>query len=179
MVRELVGGQLREQGFRRQRNRFARPSCGGWQLIDFQASQFGSRDDVSFTINLAAAYPELRLPDDSWNEARPPTEAAAHSRERVGFLLPGERDRWWSLTADMDSHAVAREIAGLLSDIAMPWLAARQNFESLGRLIRERPSELAGFELLFLPKRLEAAAEPELAALVREEDEQRHHRLRR
>ena len=55
MVRDVIGPELKAAGFRRARNRFARRVDGGWQVIDFQASQFGSRDQVSFTINLGTA----------------------------------------------------------------------------------------------------------------------------
>ena len=52
MIRDDLGPWLRERGFKKQRNRFRRVDASGWQVVDFQASQWGSRDDVRFTINL-------------------------------------------------------------------------------------------------------------------------------
>ncbi|MEA2313050.1 MAG: hypothetical protein QOE28_3018 [Solirubrobacteraceae bacterium] len=58
MIGERIGPELRALGFRRSRNRFGRLGENTWQVVDFQASQFGSRDGVRFTINLGVALRE-------------------------------------------------------------------------------------------------------------------------
>src|SRR3712207_9332587 len=63
---------LRERGFKKRRNRFRRSDDRGWQVIDFQASQWGSRDDVRFTINLWVGVSELA-----------DAEADAHVQQRI------------------------------------------------------------------------------------------------
>ena len=60
MIKTMIGIELRELGSRKRRNTFYRTSDAGWTLIDFQASQFGTRDDVSFTINLGISFIELQ-----------------------------------------------------------------------------------------------------------------------
>jgi hypothetical protein len=68
MFRDEIGPWLRARGFKKRRNRFRRVDEDGWQVIDFQASQWGSRDDVRFTINLWVGSMQGRcLP---WLEAR-------------------------------------------------------------------------------------------------------------
>lgn len=59
MVRDDLGPWLRERGFKKRGNRFRRVDGSGWQVVDFQASQWGSRDDVRFTINLWVGLTEL------------------------------------------------------------------------------------------------------------------------
>src|SRR4051812_11923297 len=59
MLRDAVAPWLRQRGFMKRRNRFRRSDDHGWQVIDFQASQFGSRDGVRFTINLWVGVIEL------------------------------------------------------------------------------------------------------------------------
>ena len=94
MVRELVGPDLKAEGFKRLSNRFSRRHPGAWQIIDFQANRFGSRGEVSFTINVAVALDDLRRRDATWTERKPPSECEAHLRERLGELIYG-RDHWW------------------------------------------------------------------------------------
>src|SRR4051812_45735763 len=97
MIRERIAPTLREHGFRKQRNRFARAEAGGWQVIDFQASQFGSRDKVHFTINVGTAYPELRRDDEAWTDEHSPPEYDLHVRERIAWLMGEDRDKWWAV----------------------------------------------------------------------------------
>jgi hypothetical protein len=92
MVASVVAPELRVRGFRKRRNAFSRPTSDGWTVIDFQASQFGTRDDVSFTINLGVSFAELQATDEG-----PPSLGRAHMRQRIGRLLDGSRDRWWPL----------------------------------------------------------------------------------
>ena len=82
MIRSVVGPELKREGFKRIRNRFARWSGGGWQIIDFQASAWGSRDEVRFTINLASAVEGLPK-RSAWDETTPPPEHGAHLRRRT------------------------------------------------------------------------------------------------
>lgn len=174
MVRGPIAAQLGKQGFRRQRNRFGRLHAGGWQIIDFQASQFGSRDDVRFTVNLGVAYPELRGADDTWTEKHAPAEHKAHVRERIGFLLAGGEDHWWELTPDTDPRELADELIGVLSTKALPWLEARADFAQYLDMLHDRRSELGAHELARLPKLLEDVGERDLAAcLLAEQDRRR------
>jgi Domain of unknown function (DUF4304) len=87
MIRDEIGPWLRERDFRKRRNRFRRVDRDGWQVVDFQASAWGSRDDVRFTINLWVGVTELEG-----------AEADAQVQQRVGALLPGVRTTGGRLT---------------------------------------------------------------------------------
>jgi Domain of unknown function (DUF4304) len=56
MISSATAPDLRERGFRKRRNTFFRQADSGSMLIDFQASQFGTRHDVSFTVNLGVSF---------------------------------------------------------------------------------------------------------------------------
>jgi hypothetical protein len=49
MTREAIGRWVRERGYKKRRNVFRRVRDEYWGVVDFQASQWGSRDDVRFT----------------------------------------------------------------------------------------------------------------------------------
>jgi hypothetical protein len=99
---------LRERGFRKRRNRFRRADETGWEIVDFQASQWGSRDNVRFTINLQVGVPQ-----------------------RLGALIADGEDRWWSGDADTDVVQLTEELRTLLADHALPWLEERSSLEQL------------------------------------------------
>ncbi len=87
MINNPIGEHLRELGFRKRRNTFFRTTEHGWIAIDFQVSQFGTREHVSFTINLAINFVELRPVDEDQ-----PSLGKAHIEvQRIGSLLPDKR----------------------------------------------------------------------------------------
>jgi hypothetical protein len=144
MLRYEVGPWLRARGFRKRRNRFRRADDGGWQVVDFQASQWGSRDDVRFTINLWVGVAELA-----------DTEADAQVQERVGLLLRDGEDRWWTLDAATDTAALADELRQVLQQRCLPWLDARRSLDQLMDIARSTPDEFPRYALGRFRKLLE------------------------
>lgn len=136
MLRDQVGPWLRAHGFKKRRNRFRRADDDGWQVVDFQASQWGSRNDVRFTINLWVGVAELA-----------DTEADAQVQERVGLLLPGGQDHWWSLDAATDTTALADELRHVLQERCLPWLEARRSLGHLMDIARSTPDEFPRYAL--------------------------------
>lgn len=155
MIRDEVASWLRERGFRKRRNQFRRADDQGWQVVDFQASQWGSRDDVRFTINLWVGVRELEA-----------VEPHAQVQQRVGALLPGGQDHWWSLDRSTDTSALAADLRGVLASVCLPWLEARRTLDQLMGMARDSqddfPSHLLGrFQIL-----LERAGREDLASTV-------------
>lgn len=171
MVREIIAPHLKQEGFRRARNRFARWGDDAWQIIDFQASQWGSRDGVSFTINLGVAVEGLPK-RSSWDEKRPPSEAAAHLRARIGELIDG-RDHWWDFDDTTDENALAEALMGEIREVGFPWLEARRGLDRLLSLIATEPEELGWHDLRVLPNLLSAARHKAAAEAVRAETARR------
>ena len=136
MLRDNVGPWLRARGFRKRRNRFRRADDDGWQVVDFQASQWGSRDEVRFTINLWVGVAELA-----------DTQADAQVQERVGRLLPGGEDHWWSLDAATNTTTLADELRQVLQERCLPWLEARRSLDHLMDIARTTPDQFPQFAL--------------------------------
>lgn len=136
MLRDEVGPWLRDRGFRKRRNRFRRADDEGWQVVDFQASAWGSKDDVRFTINLWVGVTELEIAD-----------AEAQVQQRVGALLPGGEDHWWPLDAATDMVALSAEIEDALERYCLPWLDSRRSLDQLMAIVRDLPDEFPRYAL--------------------------------
>lgn len=136
MIREEVRPLLAPLGFRKRRNRFVRDGEEGWQAIDFQASAWGSRHDVRFTINLAVHVRVL-------GESRGPE----HVRVRIGGLLDPPGDRWWPLDDATDTAALGAELRALLERRVLPWLEARSTLDGLLAIVRTDPRAFPGHAL--------------------------------
>jgi Domain of unknown function (DUF4304) len=126
----MVGPWLRARGFKKRRNRFRRADDDGWQVVDFQASQWGHSDDVRLTINLWVGVKELAAAD-----------SGSEVEVRVGRLLPGGKDRWWELDASTDAAALAEELCRMLRERCLPWLDARRSLDDLMALARTEPED--------------------------------------
>lgn len=163
MVASVVGPELRSRGFRRRRNTFSRATSGGWMLIDFQASQFGTLGDVSFTINLGLSFAELQAADEG-----PPSLGRAHIRQRIGRLLDGGRDVWWSLDSGSDFTAVAAEVNNAVIQAAIPWLERRAALADLLATADADPEFIERWHLGRLSVLAERRDQPKLTAHLRQ-----------
>ena len=164
LLRSAVAPTLRAAAFKKRRNTFSRQHPGGWELIDFQASQFGTRDAVSFTINLGLAFTELLGVTDG-----PPMLGRAHIRERIGRLLEDGQDRWWDLRSDSDYSVVGADVVAALTDTALPWLRQRATLAQVLAGVRSRPAEfLERWHLARLAVLLERSDRPAEALELRE-----------
>lgn len=136
MLRGVIAPPLRAVAFRKRRNSFSRLSAAGWGLINFQASQFGTLDSVSFTINIGLAFAEL-----SDVTAGPPTFGRADVRQRIGPLLNERQDKWWVLQPDSDFDAVAADVTAAVSGTVIPWLEERATLATVLAGVRADPND--------------------------------------
>ena len=169
MITSPIGGHLRALGFRKQRNTFFRSTDHGWIAVDFQASQFGTRESVSFTVNLAVNFVELRS-----TEEQQLSLAGAHIEERLGVLLPEARDFWWSLEPESNQASVANELIETLSRYAIPWLESRQIFSETVVAMRADPNFLEPAHLARLSVLARQVGKGDLSAELRQLSDRRY-----
>ena len=84
------------------------------QGIHFQASQFGSADSGTFTINLVVTEPRVY---QAWCRRPLPANAATALfpvQERIGLLDSKPRDHWWEVTGSTNISEVEAEVFELL-----------------------------------------------------------------
>lgn len=126
-----ISSLLKEKGFSRKGNCFYLRQGNNWGLLDFQKSRKSTADETIFTVNLgicSGRLLEFFSPD--FLEQKPSIEAC-HWRERVGFLLPGRRDKWWVIRVAEPVHSLVHELKGCLDQVAIPAIEQHLSDEQL------------------------------------------------
>jgi hypothetical protein len=131
VVRELHP-LLKEHGFRKQRHTFNRESEPGLvQVVNFQMGPFdppgtveipGLRENLygKFAVNLGIFVEELHGYFSEVPRPKFVAEYYCEIRRRLGEMLPGEGEYWWSL--DASRAAVASDVRRALEDHGLPFL---------------------------------------------------------
>ena len=126
-----VADFLRQRGFTRRGNTFFRVQAGNWELIELQKSQKTRADAVVFTVNVGVVSGRLaRFFSIPLKSNEPPHDSEWHWRQRLGFLLPEGRDKWWTLDQRVGLEQVSREIEGALA-LALPEIEKHLQDEAL------------------------------------------------
>jgi hypothetical protein len=89
-------------------------------LIDFQRSVKSSSRHVVFTINLGVWSGRVATSISGTSAHERPGIEDCHWRERVGFLLSDQQDKWWTVENNLDAEAVQRELLPLLEVTVVP-----------------------------------------------------------
>jgi hypothetical protein len=125
-----LAARLRNDGFRRRGNSFCRRGeDGNYEILEVQKSSDSTPEKIVFTINLGTFLARL----GHYFPARqdPPSIADCHWRERLGFVLPGDEDRWWSIEQSADVPELADALCDAIQDYGLPALERFSKDESL------------------------------------------------
>jgi hypothetical protein len=127
-LRDFVSPAMRSAGLKGSAGNYQLPSQSCLALIAFQKSKYSTANTVEFTINLKAVSRQI------WDRARAdmtwlPKIPTANSRYpvaewsmRIGNLMPGTQDHWWSLRSGQPLDQLAVEVIGTLNDYGLPAL---------------------------------------------------------
>jgi hypothetical protein len=119
-VIENIDPVLKECGYSRKGNTFYIRQLENWGLINFQKSRKSSASNVIFTINLGTCSKLLIefFTPEKINEK--PSVEDCHWRQRIGMLLPGHCDKWWSITNQTSTEQLIQEIQDCLRNKGIP-----------------------------------------------------------
>jgi hypothetical protein len=115
---------LREHGFAGSGQDFHRRIDGNWAAINVQRARYSTADDVGFTVNLGTASTAVRV-EEGFAADDPAREIDCHWRLRIGALLPGGQDTWWTVRSGMlavETEILGTTLAGHLVELAIPEL---------------------------------------------------------
>lgn len=132
-LRHRFALHLRSLGFKGSGRHYALPHESAWAQVGFQKSRGNTADRVRFTINLSvidkAAWEDARerFP---YYPARPNPNhiyGVSGSHQRIGHLLPGRSDVWWSFATGQESADVlaepnASDVCFALTEYALPYM---------------------------------------------------------
>ena len=119
--KESCASVLKPFGFRRRSPHFYRESQDLIHAVHFQASQWGSSDSGSFTINLVVTSPVLYPYWTGRAFPKNPATAAWPVQVRLGTVCPEERDMWWDVEPETDISALGADISARLQEHAIPF----------------------------------------------------------
>jgi hypothetical protein len=161
---------LRPLGFKKTGHNFRRALAQCTQVVSVQASVWSSAKELRFTVNMGVFYPEVLAlePFDGWKPSPSgPPEHKCHLRARIGQLMPGGEDKWWTIYAGDDAESVANELRSVLKAYGLPWLKAVCSFEEarlradtrvaaaqLASLLASSPAHTAGLRTWAIQQRL-------------------------
>lgn len=111
---------LKEHGFSRKGNSFHVLRQGNWGLINFQKSRKSNAFTIIFTINIGVCSKKLLKFFTTEQVDKPPSIEDCQWRERLGFLLSEQQDKWWTVDNKITLDNLVEEIRNLLYEIAIP-----------------------------------------------------------
>ena len=145
LLKELRAA-LAEYGFRRNSQNFVIESFDCWGVINFQKSVYSSAREKRFTINVAiAAKRVLRFYNEP--EDKPPLHYKCHWESRIGNIVPGHSDLWWTLSDEASYTPVWAEVEDLIASRTVPVVKDHLTEETLLKLWGKN---LGGFEFPML-----------------------------
>ncbi len=128
---------MKSLGFKRSGNHMHRLSEDLFHGIHFQASQWGSSVEGKFTINLVVTSSMVY---EAWTGKplpRNPASALFPIQQRIGSLMPGHQDYWWSVSRTTDIAALEREVLHTLTTYALPFFTEYPDSKALLDRLRQ------------------------------------------
>jgi hypothetical protein len=129
---------LSERGFTKTASNFHKRAPAGWGVVNFQKSQFGSRLETRFTINLGVSPDRLTTARGRDPRKKPPEHQSVW-RARIGAAVGGPNDRWWDLDYETDLTKLTAEILPLLVDRGLPLIDQRLSEEGFVASLDSQP----------------------------------------
>jgi hypothetical protein len=140
---------LRAHGFSRKGRTLFHRQDANWALINLQRSRRNTVDLVKFTVNLGVLSTRLAAFFADTPPGKRPSVWDCHWRQRIGWLLPQNRDVWWSIDIGTSFPELSSEIEMYLVDLVVPELEAHISDEALRDLwLSGRSPGLTDFQRL-------------------------------
>jgi hypothetical protein len=156
VLAESLVPALRAAGYRRAARTWRRVGPATTRVVNVQGSAWNSADEGRFTINLGLYFPAL-APFVGWGRtAERPTEPDCQVRMRIGFLLPGGLDHWWTITPATDIIVLAGEVRDAWVRYGAHWMETYDDLEAARPLVAKQYAYGAAAVSLALGDRAEA-----------------------
>jgi Domain of unknown function (DUF4304) len=126
-IKDTFAPVLRSAGLRGSGQAFSLPSTSHFALLGLQKSVYSDSAELRFTINLKVISKqawERRRKERPDFPAKPSPNIGYGGEwdERIGRLLPGGEDKWWSIRSDGNNRSTIAEVADVIVNVAVPAL---------------------------------------------------------
>ena len=124
VIKDCFHKTLKPLGFKKKGNNFYLPLSGLGQIINIQKSMYGTKTEISFTINTGIFIPEYFLAAYTYETEIPdyPTEPSCAVRQRIGQLR-GENDKWYEINENTNEQTLLAQMQENLDDFILPYFA--------------------------------------------------------
>jgi uncharacterized protein DUF4304 len=141
---------LKREGFLKSSRTFRRSHFGCVQIINIQGSWTNYDDKGQFTFNLGVYFPEAAKIHGSFRITDRPLESDCIVNQRIGHLMPVQRDYWWDFDSKSNLDKIAQEAVSACMNYGLPWLDEHSTIEGALNfsLSRKTPYWAAIFSLL-------------------------------
>jgi uncharacterized protein DUF4304 len=145
MLRDRIAPGLRELGFRGSGQNFSLPSETHWALLGFQRSAWSDSRHLKFTVNATVVrrtswqkgYEEFSYISEHPSASLGLIGTTAEAIEgywwtRIGQLMPGGKDHWWDIGANVDLPELADEVVTSIRDFMLPAMRQQMSIDPTG-----------------------------------------------
>ncbi len=159
---------LKAAGYRKQGFKFhQKASPTVVRLVNLQSSQWNSGSDGRFTVNLGVYHRDLAALHDTIPVFESPLVHQCIVQRRLGFLMPCNRDFWWTINNKANLAALSAGVALSWSKYGKSWLESNSSLAGARKFFLASKSHfLAAMASLAMGERTEA--EKLLAAAIRD-----------
>ena len=150
IIKVGVHPALKSEGFLKTSRTFRRSRVDCVQIINIQGSWTNYDNKGQFTVNLAVYFPEAAKVHGSFRITDRPIASDCIVNQRIGHLMPAQRDYWWDFDSKSDLDKIAQEVGSACVKYGLPWLDEYSTIEGAIKfsLSRKTPYWAAIFSLL-------------------------------
>jgi hypothetical protein len=133
IIKEGFQEILKPLGFKKKANNFYLKYDTIGHLINVQKSTFGTKDNISFTINTGIFVPEYWLACYNFSDKGLPDypiESECLIRKRIGDLR-NQQDTWYAMQDRTDEQQIICEMKNNLTDFILPYFDRHNSTEKM------------------------------------------------
>jgi hypothetical protein len=133
IIKEGFQELLKPLGFKKKANNFYLKLDSIGQIINVQKSAYGTKDNISFTINTGIFVPEYWLAYYNFSDKGLPdypTEPQCLIRKRIGPLR-NQHDTWYDITESTDELELIAEMRRNLTNFILPYFNRLNSTEKM------------------------------------------------
>ena len=121
-VQSKTAKLLNGLGFKRKGSIIFTAKDDNFAVIHFQSNRYSTKTELTFTVNVGVIIGKLVDPRAYSQCLKHPSIVHAQVRLRIGNLLPEKRDKWWTITEDVEIVESSKDFARLMIQTAVPFI---------------------------------------------------------
>lgn len=144
---------LKAAGFKKKGRTLCRLGAGCSDVVNLQASQWNTVNDMKFTANLGVHQIDLAKELMRQRVALPQKVEECMLQERIGWAMPDQLDVWWRVDSEHSEEHAASALFNAVEIWVLPWFEQCRKRETLIEYMSSRTGWGPADVLLLLGER--------------------------